>query len=91
MGWGLGSGPTQWKRPWWRDLCLGSAQKGRGSTWKGGRLGCGVPEFGGGALSEGVWAGFRPSPLEGVSMCRGGALGGVVGAGLGFCTAGGRL
>ena len=37
-----------------RGLCLGPAQKGRGSTWKGGPLECGVPEFGGGALSEGV-------------------------------------
>ena len=40
---------------------------------------CGVPEFGGRALSEGVWVGFRPSSLEGVSECRGGALGGVYG------------
>ena len=36
---------------------------------------CGVPEFGGRALSEGVWVGFRPSSLEGVSEARGGALG----------------
>ena len=35
--------------------------------------------------------GFRPSTLEGVSECRGGALGGGVGAGLGLCRAGGRL
>ena len=48
-------------------------------------------EFGGRALSEGVWVGFRPSSLEGVSECRVGALGGGVGAGLGLCTAGGRL
>ena len=59
--------------------------------WKGEPLECGVPEFGGGALSEGVWVEFRPSTLEGVSEYRGGALGGVVGTGLGFCTSGGRL
>ena len=76
MGWGL---------------CLGPAWKGRGSTWKGGPLECRVPEFGGRALSEGVWVGFRPSALEGVSECRGGALGGDVLAGLGLCVAGGRL
>ena len=78
-----------------QDLCLGPAWKGRGSTWKGGPLECGVPEFGGRTLSEGVWVGFRPSALEGVSegvsKCRGGVLGGGVGAGLGLCSAGGRL
>ena len=37
---------------------------------------CVVPEFGGKALGEGVWVGFRPSTMEGVSECRGGALGG---------------
>ena len=60
--------------------------------WKGGPLECGVPEFGGRALSEGVcgW-GLGPAPLEGVSECRGRALGGGVGVGLGFCAAGGRL
>ena len=52
---------------------------------------CGVPEFGGRALNEGVWVGFRPSTLEGVSECRGQALGGGVVAGLGFCTPEGRL
>ena len=65
-------------------LCLGPAQNGRGSRWKGGPVECGVPEFGGRALSEGVWVGFRPSSLEGVSECRGGALGGCMG-GLGLC------
>ena len=60
-----------------RGLCLGPAQKWGGSTWKGGALECGVPELGGRALSESVWVGFRPSWLEGVSKCRGGALGGV--------------
>ena len=62
---------------------------------KGGPLECGVPEFGGWTLSEGVWVGFRPSVLEGVSegvyKCRGRALGGGVGAGLGLCVAAGRL
>ena len=52
-------------------------------------------EFPGKALGEGVWVGFRPSALEGVSEGvserRGRALGEGVGAGLGFCTAGGRL
>ena len=61
----------------------------------GGRLECGVLEFGGRALSEGVCVGFRSSVLEGisegVSKCRGRALGVGVVAGLGFCTAGGRL
>ena len=69
--------------------------EGRGSTSKQGPPECGVLEFGGKALGEGVWVGFRPSALEGVSEgvsnCRGGALGGDVGAGLGLCTAGGRL
>ena len=74
-----------------QGLCLGPVQKGRGSTRKGGPLECGVLEFGGGALSEGVWVGLRPSMLEGVSECRGGALGGGVGAGLGLCVAGGRF
>ena len=78
-----------------RGLCLGPALKGRGSTCKGGPLECGVPEFGGKALSEGVCVGFRPSMLQGVSegvfKGRGRALGGCVGAGLGLCTAGGRL
>ena len=50
---------------------------------KGGPLECGVPEFGGRALSEGVWVGFRPSILQGVSECRGRAMGGVSGQGLG--------
>ena len=59
--------------------------------WKGGPLECGVLEFGGRVLGEGVWMGFRPSALEGVSECRGGALGGGLGAGLGFRAAGGRL
>ena len=62
-----------------RGLCLGPAQKGRGSTSKQGPLECGVPEFGGKALGEGVWLGFMPSVLEGVSVCRGGALGGGAG------------
>ena len=35
---------------------------------------CGVPELRGRALSECVWVGFRPSSLERVSECRGGAL-----------------
>ena len=52
---------------------------------------CGVPEFGGRALGEGVWVGFRPSTLEGVSECRGRALGGGVGTGLGLCAVRGRL
>ena len=80
MGWGL---------------CLGPAQKGRSSTWKGRPLECGVLEFGGWALGEGVWVGFRSRVLEGVSEgdseCRGRALGGCVGAGLGLCVAAGRL
>ena len=74
-----------------QGLCLGPAQKGRGSTSKGGPLVCGVLEFGRRALSEGVWVGFRPSSWQGVSKCRGRALGGGVGAGLGLCVAGGRL
>ena len=58
---------------------------------KGGPLECGILEFGSRDLSEGVWVGFRPSALEGVSECRGGALGRSAGAGLGLCSAGGRL
>ena len=71
--------------------CLSPVWKGRGSSWKGGPLECGVLEFGGKALGEGGWVGFRPSVLEGVSYCRRRALGGGVWAGLGLCTAGGRL
>ena len=56
---------------------------------EGGPLESEVPEFGGGALSGGVWVGFRPSTLEGVlegvSECRGGALAGGEGAGLVLC------
>ena len=74
-----------------RGLCLGPAQKGRGSKWKGGPLECGIPESVGRALSEGVWVGFRPSSLEGMPECRGRTLGGHVGAGLGLCAAGGRF
>ena len=55
--------------------------------WKGGPLECGVLEFGNRALSEGVWVWFRPSALERVSECRGRALGGGVGVGLGLHTA----
>ena len=75
----------------WQGLCLGPVQKGRGSMSKGVPLECGVLEFGGKALGEGMWVWFRPSALEGVSECRGGALGGGVGAGLGLYVAGGRL
>ena len=73
-------------------LCLGPAQKGRGSTFKGQPLECGIPEFGGKALGEVVWVGFRPRTLEGasegVSECRGRALGMGVGLVLGLCMAG---
>ena len=90
--------PFSQKRPWgWAPgravfklvtrICLGPAGKERGSTWKGGSLECGDPEFGGRALSEGVWGGFRPSALEGVSEYRDRALGGGVEVGLGLCTA----
>ena len=48
-----------------RSLCLGPAWKERGSTSKGGPLEYGVPEFGGRALSEGVWVWLRPITLEG--------------------------
>ncbi|XP_067564594.1 sperm microtubule inner protein 11-like [Pseudorca crassidens] len=53
-----------------RGLCLEPARKARGCPSKGEPLECGVWEFGGAALSEGVWVGFRPSALEGVSECR---------------------
>ena len=87
MGWGVGG--VTFKSG--RGLCLGPAQKGRGSMWKGGLLECGVWEFGGRALSEGVWVEFRPSLLEGVSEYGDRELGGGVGAGLEFFEAGGRL
>ena len=70
---------------------LRTCLEGRGGTWKGGPLECGVLEFGGRAVGEVVWVVFRPSRWRGVSECRGGALGGGVGVGLGLCTAGGRL
>ena len=62
-------------------LSLGPAGKGRGNKLNGAPVECGVPEFGGKALGECVWVGLRPSALEGVSegvsKCRGGALGAV--------------
>ena len=70
---------------WWGDI------QAWGGTSKGGPLECGVLEFGGRALNEGVWVGFRPSVLEGVSECRGRVLGGGVGAGLGLCMVEGRI
>ena len=48
-----------------QGLCLGPAQKRRGSKSKGLPPECGVPVFGGRALGEGVWVGFRPNSLEG--------------------------
>ena len=78
-----------------QGLCLGPAQKGRGSTSKGGPLECGVPEFGSKSLGEVVWVGFRPSAVggvsEGVSECKLRALGEGVGVGLGLCMARGRF
>ena len=70
---------------------LRTCTEGERSTSKGGPLECGVLEFGGRPLSEGVWVAFRPRALEGVSDCRGRALCQGVGVGLGFCMAGGRL
>ena len=58
MTFDCGAGPR-------RCLCLAPGLKGRGSTSKGGPLECGVPEFGGRALGEGVWVGFRPSAVGG--------------------------
>ena len=79
MSVGQGLGGATFKR-WAGPLPRTCTQKGRGSTWKGGPLECEVPEFGGRALPEGVWVGLSPSALEGVSEgvseCRGGALGG---------------
>ena len=69
MGWGL---------------CLGPVGKGRGCTGKGGPLECGILEFGVRALRKSMWVSFRPSALEGVSECRGRALGWGVGRGLGY-------
>ena len=72
MGRGLGSGSTQPEKalsmgPRLDDIqaCLGPAQRGRDRMSKGGPLECGVPEFGGRALGEGVWVGFRPSAFGG--------------------------
>ena len=70
---------------------LRTCTEGEGQHVQGGLLECAVLEFGGRALSEGVWVSFRPSSLEGVSKCRARALGGGVGVGFGFCAAGGRL
>ena len=65
MGQGLGSVPTQPEKALGAGPLLGPVQKGRGSMSKGGPLECGVPEFGGKALGEGVWIGFRPSTVGG--------------------------
>ena len=92
-GWNLGRsrglGGATFKRG--VEPLLRACGEGERQPWKGGPLESGVPGFGGRALRKGVWVGFGPSTLEGVSECRGGALGGGVGAGLGFCGAGGRL
>ena len=48
-----------------QGLCLGPEWKERGGTMNGGRLECGVLEFGGRALSEDVSVGFRPSAVRG--------------------------
>ena len=50
MEWGLGLAPVQ---------------KGRGGTSRGGPLKCGVPEFGGKSLGEGLWVRFRPRAVGG--------------------------
>ena len=49
-----------------QGLGLGPAEKGRGSTSRGVPLECGVLEFGGKTLGEGVWVGFRPIAVGGV-------------------------
>ena len=72
-----------------RSLCLGPAQKQRGSTSKAGLWSM---EFQ--SLQVSPWVrvygwGLGPAQLEGVSQCSGRALG--VGVGLGLCMAGGRL
>ena len=87
----FGAGPRPGDVQAWEGLLLRTCTDGERQQWKGGPLECGVLEFGGRALSEVVWVGFRPRWLEGVSECRGGALGGGVGVGLGLCAAGGRL
>ena len=88
---GHGAGPRQGDGQARAGPLLRTCIEGARQHSKGGPLECGVLEFGGNALSEGVWVGFRPSLLEGVSECRGGALGEGVGVGLGLCVAGGRL
>ena len=78
-----------------QGLCLEPATRGEAARGKEGLWSVGFQEFGGRALGEGLWVGFRCSTLEGVSEdvseCRGRALGVGVGAGLGLCVAGGRL
>ena len=86
-----GAGPRQGDVQARAGPLLRTCIEGARQHSKGGPLECGVLEFGGNALSEGVWVVFRPSALEGVSKCRGVALGGSAGAGLGLCAAGGRL
>ena len=74
-----------------QDLCLGPSAEGERQHLQRRASGVWSWEFGGKVLGEGVWVGFRPSALEGVSECRGRALSGGVGAGLGLCATGGRL
>ena len=64
-----------------QGLCLEPATRGEAARGKEGLWSVGFQEFGGGALRAGVRVGFRPSELEGVSECRGGALGGGPGWG----------
>ena len=48
------------------STCVVGGWWGRQHSLRG-ALERGVAEFGGKALGEGVWAGFRPSTVEGVS------------------------
>ena len=90
MGWDLGRWGVTFEcgtGPLLRTCVEGKSQP----STKEGPLECGVPVFRSRALSEGVWVGFRPSVLEGVSECSGRSLGGGVVAGFVFCAAGGSL
>ena len=63
-GQGLASEPTQLEKALGAGPLPRTCAEGERHV-KGGPLECGVPEFGGKALGEGVWMGFRPSTVGG--------------------------
>ena len=102
MGWGLGSGPLQPEKALVEGPRQASFKHGVEPllrTYVEGErqhVQRGPPECGVQSLEVRHWVsvcgwGLGPAWLEGVSECRGRALGGDVGVGLGLCMARGKL